>query len=300
MFVAALVVPARAAHSRGMRLRQLVVLLAALGLGCSSNMSADMSSGAPRPPSESFWGGQTGSLTPKCGSVAEVPEGATGIVVDTRGCAGTPTDADVRLTSESGEIIESDWIPLGGGRYLVRPSQSLETGQYQVSIAGASQGLAVGASSPKPTLLGKFEQVAASCYLSVTLRLDSAVLPYATLLRVEAVLDGTEHVLAEFGALTATNTTLPISCTDCLSSGSHLLQAYGEIAGEPGMLVTEPLEVESSCTRAYYPADSGSDSGSGCGFARAPSSGAGGIWGGIALGLLALLGRARAKKSGGS
>lgn len=282
-----------------MRLGQLGVLLAAFGFGCSGQMASEMS-GAPRPPREASWGGQTGSLIPKCGSVAEVPEGATGIVVDARGCLRAPTDADVRLTSESGETIESELIPLGGGRYLVRPAQSLERGQYQVSIAGASQGLAVGASSPKPTLLGTFEQVAVSCDLRVNLRLDSAVLPYAALLRVDAVLDGTEHVLADFGALTATDTTLPIYCRDCLSSGRHSLQAYGEIAGEPGMLVTETLELESSCSAADYTPNSGSDSGSGCGFARAPGSGTGGIWGGIALVMLALLGRARAKKSGGS
>jgi hypothetical protein len=279
-----------------MRFRELGVLLAALGLGCSSQSSAD-SAGAPIPPNKSFWGGQTGSLTPKCGSVAEVPEGASGIVVDTRGCARTPTGADVRLTTESGEAITTEWIPLGGGRYLVKPSQSLERGQYQVSIAGASQGVAVGASSPKPTRLGTFEPPGpTACNLNVNLRLDSAVLPYAALLRVDAVLDGTEHLLADFGALTASDTTLPIWCTDCLTRGRHSLDAFGEIAGEPGTLVTETLAVESSCSDSAYPTDSGS----GCAFMGAPSSRTGGAWGGVALGLLALLRRARAKKTGGS
>jgi hypothetical protein len=297
MFVAALVVPARAAHSRGMRLRDLAVLVAVLG--CSAGAAEDAAPGRPGE-RQAIWGGQTGSLSPKCGlSVQEaVPEGASGIVVDTRACVGIPTDADVQLTTESGEAIEAEWIPLGGGRYLVRPTQSLDRGQYQVSVAGASQSLQIGASSPKPTRLGVLEQLEPSdCDLSVDLRLDEAVIPFASLLRVDAMLDGERHVLADYGALTAANTVLPVRCANCVSRGQHSLVAVGEIAGEPGTLVTETLTVNSTCSgEAGFPQDSGSD----CGFARTPGSGAGGIWGGMALGMLALLRRARAKKSGGS
>src|SRR5262245_66395816 len=99
MFVAALVVPGRAAHSRGMRLRELGVFVAALGSGCGLDPQPDMPS-SPRPPREAIWGGQTGSLQPQCGlSVEEVPEGASGDVVDPRGCARPPPDFGVRLTS---------------------------------------------------------------------------------------------------------------------------------------------------------------------------------------------------------
>lgn len=306
MFVAALVVRGGPAHSRGMRFRELAAVLAALGLaGCSSGTESN-DAGAPlQPPREAFWGGQTGSLTPKCGpSVAEpVPEGASGIVVDTRACARPPSDADVELTSESGEAIESEWIPLGDGRFLVRPAQSLGQGKYQVSVAGSSQSVQVGASSPKPARLGTLSLLApAGCNLSAELRLDASMLPFVSLLHVEVELDGEAHQLAEYGALTMQNTALPVSCTSCLFSGRHTLQAYGEIAGEPGMLVAETLPFDATCSdqRAYPPPEYGRDSGSGCGVSRAPGSGAGGVWGGMALGLLVLLRRLRAKKSGGS
>jgi hypothetical protein len=253
----------------------------------------------PRPPRDAIWGGQTGSLEPKCGlSVEEaVPEGASGIVVDVRACAREPTDADVRITSETGEVIEAEWIPLGGGRYLVRPAQSLERGQYQVSVGGPSQSLQVGEASSKPTRLGTLEKLdSGACDLSVDVRLDDAVLPYAALLHVDAVLDGDTHALADFGALTAANKTLPIRCSNCLSGGRHSLVAFGEIAGEPETLVTATLTVESTCSEAA----GFTDSDSGCAVARVPSSGAGGVWGGIVLGLLVLLRRARAKDAGGS
>jgi MYXO-CTERM domain-containing protein len=305
MFVAALVVREVSAHSRGMRFRELAVVLAGLGLGGCSGETASYDSGAFRPPREAFWGGQTGSLTPKCGpSVAEpVPEGASGIVVDTRACARPPSDADVELTTESGEAIESEWIPLGDGRFLVRPAQSLAQGKYQVSVAGSSQSVQVGASSPKPARLGTLSLLQPSgCDLSAELTLDDSVLPYVSLLHVEVELDGMAHQVAEYGALTMQNTALPVSCTNCLSSGRHTLQAHGEIAGEPGMLVADALTLDATCSdqQAYPSGGYGRDSGSGCGVTRVPGSGAGGVWGAMALGLLVLLRRSRAKKSGGS
>jgi hypothetical protein len=306
MFVTALVVRRVAAHSRGMRFRELAAVLAALGFaGCGSGTESN-DAGAPlQPPREAFWGGQTGSLTPKCGpSVAEpVPEGASGIVIDTRACARTPSDADVELTTESGEAIESEWIPLGDGRFLVRPAQSLGQGKYQVSVAGNSQSVQVGASSPKPARLGTLSLLQpSSCNLSAELTLDGAVLPYVSFLHVEVELDGMAHQVAEYGALTMQNTALPVSCTNCLFSGRHALRAYGEVAGEPGMLVAETLTFDATCNsqQAYPPRDYGRDSGSGCGVTRVPGSGAVGVWGGLALGLLVLLRRLRAKKSGGS
>jgi hypothetical protein len=277
-----------------MRLREFGVLAAALGSGCSLDPQPDMPSPV-RPPREAIWGGQTGSLQPKCGlSVEEaVPEGSSGIVVDVRACAREPTDSDVQITSETGEVIEVEWIPLGGGRYLVRPAQSLERGQYQVSVGGSSQSLQVGAASSKPTRLGTLERLGSdACDLSVDVRLDEAVLPYVALLHVDAVLDGDTHVLADFGALTAENTTLPIRCSNCLSSGRHSLVAFGEIAGEPETLETATLTVESACSEGA----ASSDSDSGCVVARVPSSGAGGIWGVTVLGLLMLLRRGRSEK----
>ena len=273
------------------------MLLLALASGCSAGVEADLPSGA-LPPRKSFWGGQTGSLMPKCGAVAEVPEGASGIVVDTRGCALTPTGADVRLTTEAGEAIATEWIPLGGGRYLIRPTQSLDRGQYRVSVAGSSQAVQIGASSPKPTRLGTLERLASSdCDLSVDVRLDDAVLPYGALLRVEAMLDGETHLLADYGALTAENTTVAIRCTNCLSRGTHALVAFGEIAGEPSTLASDTLTLDSTCSSTAFPEQ---DSSSGCGIARVPGSGAGGVWGGLMLGLLVLMRAVRARKTGGS
>ncbi len=281
-------------------------MLAALCVGGCSSSTESNDSGAPlQPPRESFWGGQTGSLTPKCGpSVAEpVPEGASGIVIDTRACARTPTDSDVQLTSEDGQTIEAEWIPLGDGRFLVRPAQSLGRGKYQVSVAGNAQSIQVGASSPKPARLGTLSLLQPSgCNLSAELKLDDSVLPYVSLLHVEVELDGVAHEVAGYGALSMQNMALPVSCTSCLVSGRHTLEAYGEIAGEPGMLVAETLAFDATCSdqQAYPSQGYGRDSGSGCGVTRVPGSGAGGAWGGMVLGLLVLLRRLRAKKSGGS
>jgi hypothetical protein len=301
MFVAALVVPERAAHSRGMRLRELGIALVALCLsGCSS--SSDSEAGHGLFPRGWNWGGQTGSLTPMCGpTLAEpVPEGSNGIVVNTTGCARLPTASDVQLTTESGEAIQVEWVPLGNGRYLVRPTQSLDRGQYRVSIAGASQSVQVGASSPKPVTLGALQgSSSVLCSMDVDLVLDDAVLPYASLLRIGVELDGVEQLHSDHGQLVLDDKVLNIRCDNCLTAGTHVIQAFGEIAGEGAMLATPALTVVSQCTPPSDP-DDGDASMVGCGVARVPSSGSGGVWGGLALGMLALLRRARAKKTGGS
>lgn len=282
-----------------MRLRELGAALVALCLAACS--SSDASSDAPYYfPKGLNWGGQTGSLTPKCGPTLDeaIPEGVDGVVIDTRACSRVPTETDVQLTGSSGEAIETEWVPLGNGRFLIRPTQaaSLASGQYRVSIAGSSQTFEVGASSPKPTTLGTIEQrEALQCDVDLALVLDAAVLPYASLLRVGITLDGVEALNTEYGQLGSDDGTLSVRCTNCLQGPRASVQAFGEIAGETNVLETPPLQIQTRCSGAGSE-DAGD--GAGCGFARGGSSQ--GVWGGMALGLLALLRRARAKKSGGS
>jgi hypothetical protein len=284
-----------------MRLRELFGLLAAFCLsGCAgSDGSGRDNLLSPENPGRWNWGGQTGSLVPACGPSPEpVPEGASGIVVGTSGCGGLPRAADVQLTDEAGEVIETEWIPLGNGRYLLRPSRLLERGQYRLSIAGTSQAVRVGSSSPKPLSLGSLElRGSALCDLNAELVIDDAVLPYAPLLRIGVELDGVERLHSEHGGLTLTGKALEVRCAACLGSGQHELQASGELAGETSVLLTAALSFSSACPAESHEGDA---SMVGCGFSGAQGGGGRGVWSGVTLGLFALLRVGRARKSGGS
>jgi len=275
-----------------MRSRELGFLGCALCAGCASGADEAV----PYVPRDLVWGGQTGSLVPKCGAALEasIPEGSSGIVVDARACPRPPGASDVELENEAGESIAAEWIPLGDGRYLVKPSQSLEQGNYGLTIAGREERVQVGEAAPEPEILGELEELASgSCGLNLVLRLDPSVLPYAPLLNLRLLVDGELRLQSDFGELNPEDATLGISCDACLGSGVHELEVVGEIAGSQRVLQTDPLTVEASCP-------AGDDSGPACSAGRGPRPGAGAAWAGVSIGLLALLRRATSKRTGGS
>lgn len=275
-----------------MRLRELRFLGFALCVGCASGANDS----APFVPRDLVWGGQTGSLVPKCGAALEasIPEGSSGFVVDTRACPRPPAETDIELENEAGELVAIEWIPLGDGRFLVKPSQSLEQGSYGLSIAGRQERVQVGGAAPEPSVLGELEESGVrSCGLDLVLRLDAGILPYAPLLELRLLVDGTLLSQSHFGELNPDDASLSISCDGCLGSGVHEVKVTGELAGSQRELSTEPITVETWCSEE-------DDSGPACSASRGPRSGASGFWGGVLVGLLALLRRAGAKRTGGS
>lgn len=235
----------------------LLALLAASACGSSDSNNSALDPYVP----EYMFGGQTGSLVPDCGVAPlseqghAVPVGDALAVLYTSGCPDEPIVERVSLAAGD-EPVMVQLEPLGGttGVYLVRASEVLSGGGYELAVSGnAVQTLMVASGAvPLPARLGELHAVPAgdACAdeLEFELELDVQALAYAPLLRLSARIDGgSKQLLVDYGALElaateqrAASVQLPRCAGQvCLSQGGHLLELEAEIAGET--LVTETV-----------------------------------------------------------
>jgi hypothetical protein len=293
----ALVRPVPAAHSRNMFRRAAWLAIFASLSGCSSSDSANDSQSFER---TLIWGGQTGSLTPVCGvrEAVSVPDNASGIVVDTNGCQSASTPGEVALTDANGAMVEFEWRPLGGGKYLLVPKAALDEGSYTVTAADDATPVTVVETAGLPTRVGGLELISsADCGVRLELRLDPALVPYAPLLQLSVNTDGRVVIWKDYGEVSADEGSLLLECAGggCqLAGGSHRITVSATIAGETTVLESAFIEVNVDCS-----GDGSSDgSGPACSTARPAKSGFSALVAGMALALLGLLRRRATARDG--
>jgi hypothetical protein len=209
--------------------------------------SDEASDSAPLP-----YGGQTGSLVPRCEFArpdlsAEAPSGDNVLVVYGSACERPIAADSVELTSEDGETIPVALVDIGSGATLIRTSQVLQPGIYTVDVPGiGSTSVKVGEPQDLPVRLGALRQIDSGiCEARFDLELDEALLPYTALLKLDVRIDnGNARTLVNFGRLSADGRHARFSlgrCFDgCMSSGVHRITLSATIAGET--LQPEPLE----------------------------------------------------------
>jgi hypothetical protein len=227
----------------GRQLRRVVVLglLVVLGGCASSAEDGDGGGGGVSLPGGDGWrddGGQTGSLTPRCGlpplARDQSVSTATGIVVYTSDCP--ELSSGLGLFDADGNPVPSQTQPIGSGVVLVTPGSGVAPGSYTlgtapapgedldagldrdagsepgatVSDAGAApvQGetITIREPSPAPTRLGDLQQPGDACSNLLELTLDAAVLPYLPSLALDVRVSqgGASVRLAAFGTLLVT------------------------------------------------------------------------------------------------
>jgi hypothetical protein len=292
----ALVRLSRAAHSRNMFRRAAWVAFFAFLSGCSSGDAADHS-GLGR---GLVWGGQTGSLTPVCGLREEVsvPDNASGFVVDTSGCRSASALGEVALTDADGELVEVEWRPLGGGKYLAVPTQSLEEGSYTITAADDATPITVVETAALPARVGELELISSpACGVTLELRLDPALVPYAPLLQLSVNTDGYTVIWKDYGELSADESSLLLECDGgaCqLGRGSHRITVSATIAGEAVVLESAFIQVDVNCS-----SDASNDGpAAACSTPRPAKSGFSALVVGMALALLASLRRRATARDG--
>jgi hypothetical protein len=224
-------------------------------LGCSGSGSSDRSAGYDP------YGGQTGSLTPRCG-VAPLTGDGTAVaagdavaVVYLSGCSTTT----VTVIGPDGNPVDSTLEPLDeAGTYVVRTSAALDPGSYEIALpSGLDAGpeeVAVGQAAPLPTGLGTLTaNGVATCGLTTfTLTLDPTALPYVPLIGITASIDqGRRFTWVPYGALelNGTTSTLELNCTGC-GAGDHTLTVVPSIAGEAASFGTMTAQFTSASCAA--------------------------------------------------
>jgi hypothetical protein len=198
-------------------------------------------------------GGQTGSLIPDCdvaplsGQGQAVPAGDAVAVIYAGECDELPTNDQVALTGPDDRPIALTLEPLqGGNAYLVRASESLSGGSYEIALPGGeSRPLEVAAELAEvPESLGAITALeqAEGCpeELTFDLALDVEALAHAPLMRWYVSVDrGDEQLWVDYGALDLSagdghaRLTLPRCGTRaCLERGEHSLTVWARVAGE--------------------------------------------------------------------
>jgi hypothetical protein len=280
-----------AAHSRNMFRRAAWLAIFAFLSGCgSSDDSAEYAGPFGR---GLVWGGQTGSLTPVCGlrEQLSLPDNARGFVVDTKGCRSASPLGEVALTDADGELVEFEWRPLGDGKYLAVPTQALEEGSYTVTAADEAVPVTVVEAAAPPARVGELELISSpACGVTLELRLDPALVPYAPLLQLSVSTDGNSVIWKDYGELSADEGSLLLECDGggCwLGRGSHRITVSATIAGEAVVLENAFIQVNVNCS------GDGSDDGPGpaCSTPRPAKSGFSALVVGMAIALLGSLRR---------
>jgi hypothetical protein len=229
-----------------------------------------------------------------CGLREEVslPGNATGFVVDTNGCQSASGLGDVALTDANGELVEVELRPLGGGKYLAVPTETLDEGSYTVTAADDATSVTVVDTAALPARVGELELISSDdCGVKLALRLDPALVPYAPLLQLSVNADGYSVIWKDYGELSADEASLLLECdgsgTCQLVRGSHLITVSATIAGETIALESAFIQVDVKCS-----SDGSSDgSSAACSTPRPAKSGSLALVVGMALALLGSLRR---------
>ena len=218
--------------------------------------------------------------------------------MDTSGCQSASALGDVALSDAEGELVEFEWRPLGSGKYLVVPTEALDEGSYTVTAADGATPVTVVETAGLPTRVGELELISSTdCGVSLELRLDPALVPYAPLLQLSVATDGHTVIWKDYGEVSADEGSLLLECDGggCqLARGSHRITVSATIAGETTVLESTFLQVNVDCS-GY---GSGDGSGPACSTARPAKSGFSALVAGMALALLGLLRRRATVRDG--
>jgi hypothetical protein len=206
------------------------------------------------------YGGQTGSLTPRCGVAPLASDGTAVAAGDSIAVLYTSDCANTSIT-----VIGPDGIPVAhslepiddAGTYVVRLDATASPGNYAIALpqgsdAGSTE-VTVGQAAPLPTTLGTLtaDDVGSCTDTAFTLTLDPDALQFAPLIRLDASIDGGQwFTWVAYGALDldGNQSTLELHCMgDCNLDGPHTLHVSAQLAGEPASFQTLSVPFTMSC-----------------------------------------------------